>query len=242
MILRFLFFWGLQGEILVQHFPGIPQEENGHVLNKEFVEELAFNLIEFLQSGENRDCSNSKYVVLEILGLIGKSSSYLQEYESLETLACILTHHSDDEVKKKAIAVLFELGKDGISCLVEVCREEQNLRNDLVTLMINCSGIIEVVIVPAFINKFHSSNHTVLHTALTALANLGCLASRSEAIPILLDLLMHSNLNKSIVCGALASFGEEGLKALVDCLGINLQKELVASGPIDWSSRRHRWD
>ena len=81
--------------------------------------------------------------------------------------------------------------------------------------MINCPAIIEVVLVPSFLNKFHSSNHTVQHTALTALANLGCLTSRSEATPILLDLLMYSTLNKSLVCGALVSQGEEGLKEVI---------------------------
>ena len=146
----------------------------------------------------------------------------------MATLAEILISDTSREVKQKVISVLFELGQEGISSLAEICREKQSLRSEIVTLMINCPAIIEVVIVPAFINKFHSSDHTVLHTALTALANLGCLASRSEAIPILLDLLMHSNLNKSLVCAALTSFGEEGLKALIECLGINLKKEIIA--------------
>lgn len=96
--------------------------------------------------------------------------------------------------------------------------------------MLNCPIVIETIISPAFLNKFHSSCNQTQSKALSALGKLGILASRNETIPLVKDLLLNTNLNKNLICGVLRSFGDKGLRTFLDILG-------MISEPIEGTKR-----
>jgi hypothetical protein len=75
MLLRFIFYWGLEAEILKENGFGYDTQ----VLDREFIEEICFNLVEFLREGEHNICQYSIYVILEIFMLVGKTSKFLRE-------------------------------------------------------------------------------------------------------------------------------------------------------------------
>jgi HEAT repeat protein len=128
----------------------------------------------------------------------------------------ILINNEEPEVRSKCAKFLFGLGSIGISAIVEIYQENEDLRKEIVTHLINSPLVIETILIPSLLNKFHSANHQIQNKAIVALSKLGCLSSRNETIPILLDLLKNSTLNKNLICGALRSFGDEGLQSLIE--------------------------
>ena len=222
MILRFIFFWGIESQILKENQVYTVQGNGDSILDKDFLEEVCFNLAEFLKQGDNRSCNHSIYIILEIFMLIGKTSSYLQEEENLDLYIHLLQNNTEPSVRGKCTKFLFELGSIGIQSILEVIHLDETIKKDLIIHLINSPGVIETIIIPSILNKFHSANPASHTKAVAALSRLGCLGSRNESIPVLLDLLKHSTLNKNLICGALRSFGDQGLRALIEtvCVGL----------------------
>lgn len=236
MVFRFLFYWGLESEILRQNDHLV---ENNITLDRDFIEEVCFNLVEFLKDGEHKNCQYSIFVILEVLMLVSKASNFLKEPENMYLYINLLINYEEPQIRAKCAKFLFGLGSVGISAIVEICQENETLKKEIVTHLINSPLVIETIIVPALLNKFHSADHQIQHKAVTALSKLGCLSSKSESIPILLDLLKNSTLNKNLICGALRSFGDEGLQALIEAVGIKLydNQESIDNSSLKTSNR-----
>lgn len=88
----------------------------------------------------------------------------------------------------------------------------------ILLLLINESAVIETIIVPALLNQFHVADMKHQSKAICALGRLGHLASRSETVPLLMDLYLNSPVDKTLVVAALRAVGEKGEKALCKLL------------------------
>lgn len=77
-------------------------------------------------------------------------------------------------------------------------------------LLINEPVVIETVIVPSLLNQFHSSDIKQQTKAICALGKLGTLASRSDTLPLLADLIQSSQVDKTLLIATIRSMGEKG--------------------------------
>ena len=186
---------------------------------------LITDLIDFLSNDQCTQCQYSVYVILEIFMILGKEPILLKK-QSIEVLVSVLSSHPEPEVRKKCTKLLFSLDWVGLSGLISVIgrnqysHENEELRQEILGYLINSPVAIETILVPAILNKFHSSCHIAQTKAVVALGKLGIMASTNESIPILKDLLTKSKINKNIICGTLRAFGSEGLKVFLQYLGV----------------------
>lgn len=159
MLLRFMFYWGLETEILRENGFEINHGSEQQVLDREFIEEICFNLVEFLKDGDNNTCQYSIFTILEIFNLVGKTSKFLKEMGNMQLYVNILAGNEEPEIISKCAKFLFGLGSIGISAIVDICQENEELKKEIVTHLINSPQVIETIIIPALLNKFHSANH-----------------------------------------------------------------------------------
>jgi len=151
------------------------------------------------------------YVGLEILLFCGCLEELV---EHIDLFVHYVVDDYVEDIKSKALKILFALDFPGIDSICNICEEDEELRYEIISILVKEPMVIETILVPALINHFHSNDHLEISKAIAALGRLGNLASRSEAIPLLLDLLKTSNLNKNLVVGSLRAIGMKGTNAL----------------------------
>ena len=89
--------------------------------------------------------------------------------------------------------------------------------------------VIETVVVPALLTRFHSADFKTLISTIRAFTKIGELASRSEVIQILIDMLKTSNFERNLIIACIRSFGESGEVVLVDLLSKVKDKKLKSA-------------
>ncbi len=172
---------------------------------------VVYSLADFLKTGQFRDCPYTLFVVLEVIYFVGADTS---DAELPALLADLVVNFETVEVKRKAIRLLFSLGLDGLGEILHLCSSGQDVCQLVVELLINEPVVLETILVPAMLNQFHSADTKLQTKAICCLGKLGNLASRSETIPLLSDLLLNSPVDKTMLIAALRAMGDRGEREL----------------------------
>jgi hypothetical protein len=168
--------------------------------------------IDFVAGGTHRDCPYSVYVALELIYFIGP---VLDLSKFVPVAGQIIQQMECEEIQRKAIRLLFSLGAPGLRELLSLCSHEHpDIRRVTMLLLVNEPVVIETILVPSLLNQFHGSDTKQQLKALCAIGKLGHLASRSETVPILSELLLNSTIDKTLIVAAMRSLGEKGEKEL----------------------------
>lgn len=184
---------------------------SGEIERPEDLKTVVYALVDYLKSGLHNKCAYSLFVSLEVIYFVGPDNS---DEEFAGMLSEVITGFECLDVQRKAARVLFSMGTVGLKELLKISNSGAEESKMVVDILINEPVVIETILVPSLLNQFHSCD-TKLHAKSTcALGKLGRISMRSDAVPLLSDMLLNSPVDKTMVISALRAMGERGEKEL----------------------------
>lgn len=167
--------------------------------------------IDLLVRGRHRDCPYVQFIALELIYFVG---GVLDSEELCLCLTKIVSGSVNDDVKRKAVRLLFNGSTLSLEELIRLCSTEDEVSHVVSILLINEPTAIEAIIVPALLNHFHSTDAKIQSSALCALGRLGNLAGSPSVVNLLTSLINHVSVDKTLVIAALRAAGANGEAAL----------------------------
>lgn len=158
-----------------------------------------------------------------ILALIGPHNII---YDNMNILIAMITDNKFPQAKEKAFQILVNLDYPGLFALFDLANKDFNaLPLDILNLLAQCPEVQARVIVPSLLNSLNSTDSKKKYTSLAALNRMFGMVKYGGGLPVLINLLNESNIEKELITSTILAsgpIGEQTLLKVIFSLFVNL--------------------
>lgn len=203
-----------------------------HPFQTEDVLFITKSISKFLTHKNFENCDLSMYILLEIIFFVGSDKISCQ---ILNELSQILFSKKPNTIKEVVLRIFFSLDYVGISNLFEFFRAglgpagDKNRACELVGLLVAQPLVIETILVPALLTKFHSADHKTISSTVQIFMNFGEFGSKSEILDILLEMIKNSKFDKNSLVACMRSLGIAGEQELLNLAKKTKKNQLLST-------------